>query len=168
MNEVGPALFEPTVLPLWAIFARLLCAAVLGGLIGFEAERGQHSAGLRTHMLVALAAAVFAILMLEFLNGPLANPERIRIDPTRVLVAVTTGVAFLAAGSIVRAGRHVRGLTTGAGLWLAGAIGTASGLGYVWIAGLAGVLGLAIIVLLRFIDHLIDHRGSAGKKGRAD
>ena len=106
-------------------------------------------------MLVALAAAVFSILMLEVLHLPLPEPERVRIDPIRVLEAVTAGVAFLAAGSIIRAGGVVRGLTTGAGLWLAGALGSACGLGYVVIALVAGAIGLVVIVALRFLDKLV-------------
>lgn len=156
MDELRREFLEPTILPIWVICARLLCAAVLGGAIGFERERGQHSAGLRTHMLVALAAAVFAILMLEFLQRPLPDPERVRIDPIRVLEAVTAGVAFLAAGSIIQAGRHVRGLTTGAGLWLAGAIGAACGLGYAAIALAATAIGMVVVVLLKFVDRAID------------
>ena len=106
--ETDPIPFlEPTAIPVWVIAARLLCAAVVGGLIGFERELEQHSAGLRTHMLVALAAAVFSILMLEVLHLPLPDPDRVRIDPIRVLEAVTAGVAFLAAGSIIRAGGTV-------------------------------------------------------------
>ncbi|MEW5422166.1 MgtC/SapB family protein [Amorphus sp. 3PC139-8] len=147
---------EPTAIPLWEVSVRLALAAILGGVIGFERERGQHAAGLRTHMLVALASAVFAVLMIEFLEGALSNPDRIRLDPTRVLVAVTTGVAFLAAGTIIRSGRQVHGLTTGAGLWLAGALGTASGLGYLQIAGVATVIGVIVIVFLKVVDNAID------------
>ncbi|MGX1309735.1 putative Mg2+ transporter-C (MgtC) family protein [Amorphus suaedae] len=154
--ETGPVPFiEPTAIPVWVITARLACAALVGGAIGFDRELEQHSAGLRTHMLVALAAAVFSILMLEVLHLPLPDPERVRIDPIRVLEAVTAGVAFLAAGSIIRAGGVVRGLTTGAGLWLAGALGSACGLGYVVIALIAGAIGLVVIVALRFLDKLV-------------
>lgn len=154
--ETGPIPFiEPMAIPVWVIAARLLSAAIVGGLIGFERELGQHSAGLRTHMLVALAAAVFSILMLEVLHLPVPDPERVRIDPIRVLEAVTAGVAFLAAGSIIRAGGTVHGLTTGAGLWLAGALGSACGLGYVIIALIAGAIGLVVIVVLRYLDKLV-------------
>ncbi len=106
-------------------------------------------------MLVALAAAVFSILMLEILHLPLPDPDRVRIDPIRVLEAVTAGVAFLAAGSIIQARGTVRGLTTGAGLWLAGALGSACGLGYIVIALIAGAIGLVVIVVLRYIDTLV-------------
>jgi putative Mg2+ transporter-C (MgtC) family protein len=154
--ETDPVPFiEPTAIAVWVIAARLACAAVVGGLIGFEREIGQHSAGLRTHMLVALAAAVFSILMLEILHLPLPDPDRVRIDPIRVLEAVTAGVAFLAAGSIIQARGTVRGLTTGAGLWLAGALGSACGLGYIVIALIAGAIGLVVIVVLRYIDTLV-------------
>lgn len=163
--ETDPIPFlEPTAIPVWVIAARLLCAAVVGGLIGFERELEQHSAGLRTHMLVALAAAVFSILMLEVLHLPLPDPDRVRIDPIRVLEAVTAGVAFLAAGSIIRAGGTVRGLTTGAGLWLAGALGSACGLGYIVIALLAAAIGLVVIVVLRYLDGLVSKARRARKR----
>ncbi len=147
--------FEPTALSYAAIVARMVVAALLGAMIGFERERRNRSAGLRTHMLVALAAAVFALLTLEIIQNPALENDRVRIDPTRVLQAMTAGVAFLAAGAIIQSQGHVRGLTTGAGLWLAGALGTAAGLGYGFIAFVAAVVGLVIIVVLRWLEPTI-------------
>lgn len=141
-------------MPLLVVVARMAIAAVLGAVIGFDQEWRQRSAGLRTHMLVSLAAAVFAILMQEVMVMQL--PDHARVDPIRVLEAVTAGVAFLAAGSIIRSGRSVRGITTGAGLWLAGAIGAATGLGLVWIAAVAAGFALIIIVVLRVVDKQIE------------
>ena len=88
-------------------------------------------------------------------------PTTARIDPIRVLEAVTAGVAFLAAGSIIRSGRHVRGLTTGAGLWLSGALGAACGLGYIWIGLVAGLFGLVIIVVFRLLDRAIEDKAGS-------
>ncbi|WP_156829319.1 MgtC/SapB family protein [Amorphus coralli] len=141
-------------MPVVVAVARMGIAALLGAAIGFDQEWRQRSAGLRTHMLVSLAAAVFAILMQEVMVMSL--PDHARVDPIRVLEAVTAGVAFLAAGSIIRSGRNVRGITTGAGLWLAGAIGAATGLGLVWIAAVAAGFALVIIVALRVVDRQIE------------
>jgi putative Mg2+ transporter-C (MgtC) family protein len=74
------------------------------------------------------------------------------MDPTRIIEAVTAGVAFLAAGTIIRGERSVRGLTTGAGMWLAGAIGVASGSGLLILAGIATLIAVIVITLLRIIE----------------
>lgn len=145
------AVFEPSTTPLAVVAARLGLAAALGGALGLDRELRNRAAGLRTHMLVSLAAALFALLILEFLDRPTSNPDRLRIDPSRILEGVTAGVAFLAAGTIIQARGSIRGITTGAGLWLAGAIGTAVGLGYGHIALVAAVIGITIISLLRMV-----------------
>ena len=141
---------------LWVLFLRLGIAALLGGIIGLEREWKAHAAGLRTHMLVSLAAAVFALLTLEVLQHPMLQHDRVRIDPLRVIEAVTAGVAFLAAGAIIQSRHHVRGLTTGAGLWLAGALGAACGLGYLGIAVIATFFGLVIMSVLRLVERSLE------------
>ena len=98
------------------IFARLFGAIVFGGLIGFEREARDRPAGFRTHILISLAAALFAIISIEAVHMPGFTDEQVRIDPLRVIEAVTAGVAFLAAGMIVFARGRVHGLTTGAGM----------------------------------------------------
>lgn len=150
---------NPTHEPFGVLTVRLLVAAVLGALIGLEREIKNHPAGLRTHMLVSTAAAAFTIMTFEIyhemvdLGGDLA-----RLDPIRVIEAVTAGVAFLAAGAIIRSGSgDIKGLTTGAAMWMAGAIGVASGAGFFSVAALATVLVLVITVVLgqiekRFLD----------------
>ncbi|MEJ8574558.1 MgtC/SapB family protein [Microbaculum marinum] len=131
-----------------AILARLASAAVLGLVIGLDREFRQVPAGLRTHMLVSLAAATFALLAFEIVER--AKHEGVtNTDPVRMIEAVTAGVAFLAAGSIIRGGRRVHGLTTGAAMWLAGAIGLACGVGAYSIAVVATVFGVAILTVIR-------------------
>ena len=115
-------------------------------MIGAEREWKQRPAGLRTHMLVCLAAALIALLTIEITHVPYFQDEAIRVDPIRLIEAVTAGVAFLAAGMIFFAKGEVHGLTTGAGMWLAGAVGLACGLGFWQIA--LFTTGLAVIVLL--------------------
>lgn len=134
------------------MIARLTAAALLAGLIGLDRELLQRSAGLRTHMLVSLAAAAFTIVMSEIVGSYADTSDHIRADPIRIIEAVTAGVAFLAAGSIIQARGGVRGLTTGAGLWLAGAIGLSVGAGYWTIAVIATVIGFIVITALRFAE----------------
>ncbi|WP_454851675.1 MgtC/SapB family protein [Rhizobium binxianense] len=131
------------------IFARLIGAIILGGMIGFEREARDHPAGLRTHILISLAAALFGIISIEAVHLPeLANDQQVRIDPVRVIEAVTAGVAFLAAGMIVFARGRVKGLTTGAGMWLSGAIGLAMGFGYWPVAAFAAIAAVCVLFVL--------------------
>lgn len=148
MSDIIADFGHPTWLPFSVIAARLLLAAVLGAAIGFEREWRHHPAGLRTHMLVALASAAFAILGIEILHSPQFDEDSARLDPTRIIEAITAGVAFLAAGSIIFARGRVKGLTTGAGLWLAGAIGLASGLGLWQVALFSSALAVVVLGLL--------------------
>jgi putative Mg2+ transporter-C (MgtC) family protein len=111
---------------------------------------------MRTHILVALAAATFAVLTLEL--AARADGEGMQSDPIRIIEAVTAGVAFLAAGSIIFARGHVQGLTTGASLWLAGAIGVACGIGHFFVALLATALATFILVVLRWVEAAIPQK----------
>jgi len=131
---------------------RLSVAMGLSGLIGFEREITGRAAGLRTHMLVGLAAALFTIIAFEMFAWVRQLEDSSGADPLRLLEAITAGVAFLAAGSIFRGEDRVRGLTTGAGLWMAGAVGMAAGQGLLGLATVATVLAVIVIALLRFIE----------------
>lgn len=146
------------------ICLRLLAALGLCALIGFEREARDHAAGLRTNMLVGLAAATFAIinaLLVAELDG-IASGEgalEINVDPLRLIEAVTGGVAFLAAGLIIFARGRVRGLTTGASMWLSAAIGLASGLGQWVVAVPATLLGVAVLAGVRVVERALGIRG---------
>ncbi len=148
-----------TSLPVGTIALRLVAAALLGAAIGIEREWRNRPAGLRTHMLTALAAAVFTILTGEILNSDMLDGDGAQADPIRVIEAVTGGVAFLAAGAIIQNRRGVQGLTTGAGMWLAGSLGVAAGLGQFVIGGLAAALGLIIIVLIKRAELALETEG---------
>lgn len=152
MQAVLADLSSGTFLPWQVICLRLGLATMLGGILGFEREMTAHSAGLRTHMLVSLAAATFAVLTIEIVSMPMFQTEHVRADPMRLVEAITAGVAFLAAGFIVFRGGSVRGLTTGAGMWLAGAIGLAAGLGLWLVAGLSCLLGTLVLALMRRLE----------------
>lgn len=118
---------------------RLVVAAALSGVIGFERQVAQKAAGLRTHMLVGLGAGLFALLSVEGFPGS---------DPSRVAAQIVAGVGFLGAGAIFRHGFSVRGLTTAAGLWTAAAVGTAAGIGQFTVA--VATTAVAVMVLLAF------------------
>ncbi|ALA20542.1 MULTISPECIES: MgtC/SapB family protein [Chelatococcus] len=130
------------------ICGALLCVTV----IGIEREVRGRPAGLRTHLLVGLAAAVFGLLAGEVVRAPIYDIDQVRSDPLRVVEAVTAGVAFLAAGLIVFAKGEVHGLTTGAGVWLAAAIGLSVGLGFWIIAIFATLVGTVVLHLLYQVE----------------
>lgn len=143
--------------------ARLVVAALLGMAVGLDRELRNHAAGLRTHMLVSVAAATFTVLALELIART-DSEDSVQADPTRVLEAVTAGVAFLAAGAIIQARGQVRGITTGAGLWLAGAVGTAAGIGAFVIAVMATVIGVIILsALTKLEEHLPNRKDGDGE-----
>lgn len=122
---------------------RLLAAAGMGALIGLDRELSDQPAGLRTHILVAVGAALFTM------SGSLAFSAP--VDPTRVAAQVVTGIGFLGAGAILRQGTNVRGLTTAAGLWVTAAVGVAVAFGFWEGAGFAtGISVLALFGLKRF------------------
>ena len=134
------------------ITLRLLIAAILGGLFGFERESKGKSAGLRTHMLVALGAALFVLI-----------PQQSGVsdaDITRVLQGLVAGVGFLGAGTIIKGdgGEEIKGLTTAAGIWLTAAIGVAAGLGRETTAILSTVLALVILTTLPRLARLFQNR----------
>ena len=126
------------------ITLRLLLAALLGGLLGWERERKGKAAGVRTHMLVAMGAALFVLV-----------PQQAGVstaDLTRVMQGLVTGIGFLGAGAIVK-GRNsseesVQGLTTAAGIWTTAAIGVAAGMGREATALLSALLALAVLALV--------------------
>jgi putative Mg2+ transporter-C (MgtC) family protein len=124
--------------------ARIFAALVLAGAIGFERESTDHSAGLRTHMLVGVGSCLFTLLMMILIER--YDTQAVRADPVRIVGAITSGVAFLAAGAIIQSRGRVKGLTTGGSLWMAGAIGLACGLGEYALAMIA--VGVTLIVLL--------------------
>lgn len=143
---------HPTFTSFPVIVARLLLAALFGAAIGFEREWRNRPAGLRTHVLVCVAAATFGILTIEIVHAPVFQlddvKDAVKVDPIRAVEAITAGIAFLAAGTILFAKGEVQGLTTGAGMWLAGAIGLAAGFGYWQIAGFGTLLVLVVLGLL--------------------
>jgi putative Mg2+ transporter-C (MgtC) family protein len=133
----------PNTVEATRVMVRLLAAVMLGGLLGYEREARGASAGLRTHMLVALGSALFMVV--PQMAG--ATVE----DLSRVLQGVVAGIGFLGAGAIIKLSedRKIRGLTTAASIWLTAAIGAAAGMGRITSAILCTLLALVILDLLR-------------------
>lgn len=134
---------------------RLGGAALLGAAIGFERELHASSAGLRTHIIVSMAACLFTLIAAEIMAHGIGAGDPPTTDPLRLIEAVTAGVAFLAAGSIITSGGRITGLTTGAGMWMAGAIGLACGSGLLPLAIMATVLTVTVLWLLRRVSRRI-------------
>ncbi|MGY6662174.1 MAG: MgtC/SapB family protein [Glycocaulis sp.] len=131
---------------------RLGLAALAGAFIGIERERPRRHVGLRTNMLVALAACLFTLLAFQIAISMGDDEAGIQADPVRVIEAVTAGVAFIAAGAIIRAGKDIHGVTTAAALWLSGAVGVAFGAGAFGIGAAAVALALIVLTILVSIE----------------
>lgn len=132
------------------ILLRLTLAALLGGLLGIEREQKGKAAGVRTHMLVAMGAALFVLLSQQAGMPP--------SDLSRVIQGVVAGIGFLGAGTILKGDDEdkVRGLTTAAGIWLTAAIGVAAGMGHESTAVLSTLLTLAILTLMPRLVALLE------------
>lgn len=156
LSAVG---FEDTHTPQHVLLFRLFVAAGLGGLIGFERGSKAGPAGLRTHILIAVAAALFTLLAFEIYWWAIAGGST-SPDPIRAIEAVTAGIAFLGAGAIFQQRGNVQGLTTGAGMWLAGAVGVATALGYYLIALSVAVLAVLVLWALRTFSHQVVGNGN--------
>lgn len=140
----------------WELLVRLVCAAVAGAALGFERDVSQRPAGLRTHALVAVGAATFAMAGAYGFTD-FASADR---DPARVAAQVVSGLGFIGAGAIIRNGAEVSGLTTAATVWAAGALGLmfAAGEFVIGIGALAAIV--VVLVALRPL------RQVSGKVGR--
>jgi putative Mg2+ transporter-C (MgtC) family protein len=134
----------PDALELARVAIKLALAAVLGGAMGWEREMKGKAAGLRTHMLVAVGAALFVMAPLEA-GVPLG-------DLTRVMQGVAAGIGFVGAGAILKMTDQgqVVGLTTAAGIWMTAAVGLAVGAGQVWLPVVGVVIAVAILALLGY------------------
>lgn len=137
------------------ITIRLLMAALLGGILGFEREQRGKAAGMKTHMLVAIGSALFVLIPMQ---AGLSESEI-----SRVVQGVIAGIGFLGAGAILKGAdeKDLKGLTTAASIWLTAAIGVAAGLGRESSAILCTALALTILVI---VPKCADWIGSRGKQ----
>lgn len=133
------------------ITIKLVLAAILGGLIGLDREYSKRPAGLRTHMLVTLGSAIFMLINLQLVS---IYPH---IDPGRFGAQVISGIGFLGAGTIIKKGPTISGLTTAAGLWTAASIGLAVGSGYYVLAIIATAVILMILRIFSFAESKFKH-----------
>ena len=146
------------------VLLRIVLAGVLGGAIGAEREIREREAGLRTHMLVAVGAALFTIVSAyAWRDFQFSAASGVTFDPTRIAAQVVTGIGFLGAGAIIRQGLSIRGLTTAASLWVVAAIGMASGAGYYSAAVITTVLVLVSLWPLRILAFRIFERIRPGE-----
>ena len=134
------------------ISTRLLMAALLGGILGFEREQRGKAAGIKTHMLVSIGSAFFVLI-----------PQQAGISDaelSRVVQGVIAGIGFLGAGAILKGEneKNLKGLTTAASIWLTAAIGVAAGLGRESSAMLCTFLALLVLVIVPKFINLIDHK----------
>jgi len=151
-----PIWIIPDTSHLIRVTTRLAVAALVGGVVGFEREAEHKFAGLRTHMLVSLGAALFTLVGME--AGVLPN------ELSRIIQGVATGIGFLGAGIIVHVDhdQRVRGMTSAAGIWLTAALGMAVGVGYLVPALVGVVLGWIILSTLHFVERWLE--SSTNKK----
>ena len=124
------------------IILRLLLAVALGAVIGFQRQRAKKPAGIRTHILISLGAALYTVVSIYAFSA----------DMARVAAGVVAGIGFLGAGAIIRERTGVAGLTTAASIWMVAGIGLAAGAGMYLIAVIATIIAVAIL----FIPHPSD------------
>jgi putative Mg2+ transporter-C (MgtC) family protein len=139
------------------LLLRIVVATALGGVIGLERQVHRRPAGLRTHMLVALASATFMVVSTHFVYFQhYRRDDLVTVDTSRIAASVVAGTGFLAGGAILRTGLNVQGLTTGAGLWLVSSIGLAAGGGMYVESAAATALGLLALSVVRRLERKED------------
>ena len=121
---------------------RLLLAAALGAIIGYQRERAGKPAGLRTHVLICIGSALFTIASIYGFGVA---------DPARIAAGIVTGIGFLGAGAIIRTREHIVGLTTAASIWAVAAIGLTAGAGLYLISAVT----TAVIMIILLLPHPI-------------
>lgn len=130
------------------IILRLFLSALLSGLIGLERQVHRRAAGLRTHILVSIGSTLIMLTSLYIFD---IYKDKVPVDPARIAAGVITGIGFLGAGTIIRYGEEIRGLTTAASLWVVAALGLAVGCGF-YVAAIATTL--FVLLALMFLRRL--------------
>lgn len=140
----------PEARQFWRISIRLVVAMIVGAVVGVQRERSGKPAGVRTHMLVALGAALFVIGPMEF--GMVEN------DLSRVIQGLVTGIGFLGAGAILKLEdkREIEGLTTAAGIWMTAAMGLAAGLGRFGLALISVIFAWFVLAVVKRTEHWLN------------
>jgi putative Mg2+ transporter-C (MgtC) family protein len=136
----------------WEVLLRLVVSMIIGGAVGFERETGNRPAGFRTHTLVCMGACI-VMLTSEYVFETYEGLTS--FDPTRMGAQVISGIGFLGAGTILKTGFSVKGLTTAASLWVVACIGLAIGVGFYYGAVAMAVLVYVTLILLKKVDKFI-------------
>ena len=131
---------------------RLVLAFILGALFGLEREKRHKPAGLRTHTLVCLGAALFTMAGTHGFPAAASGTTTVNYDPARVAAQIVSGVGFIGGGIIFKEHDHVRGITTAASIWLTAGLGMGIASGIYLLTGVAALLGLIGLKLDRFLD----------------
>ena len=140
------------------LIERIALGAALGGVIGYERDRHRRPVGLRTHLIVAMAAATFTVLSAQFVYWQhYGKDDLVEVDTERIAASVVSAVGFLAGGAILRTGITVQGLTTAAGLWLVTAIGMCAGAGMFVVSIAVTAMGIVALTVLRRFEDKDDH-----------
>jgi len=157
LNNAFPNFFDGQVL--LRVVIRLAAAILLGGAIGWERQIEGKTAGVRTHMMVSLGAALFALASLE------SNADSKEL--TKVIQGVAAGVGFLGAGAIIKvsSGNEAKGLTTAAGIWMTAAIGLAAGAGLIWPALVGVVMAWLVLGYFHVVERWWRHRRKLRRHG---
>ena len=148
----------------WEMLIRLVLAAIIGVVIGWNPQRAHKPAGVRTHVMVSLGSALIMMISLELF---LRYSELSRnIDPGRIAAQVVTGIGFIGAGTIIRAeGGLVRGLTTAASVWAVAGIGLACGAGMYMLAGMGTTVAVVALAMVNYLLRMKKRfKKSSGKK----
>jgi putative Mg2+ transporter-C (MgtC) family protein len=135
------------------LLIRLVVGTVLGGVIGYERDVHGRPAGLRTHLIVALASTTFMLVSHFVYFQHYTKDDLVTVDTSRIAASVVTGIGFLGGGAILRTGLSVQGLTTAAGLWLVAAIGLSAGAGMYVVSVAATLFGVVALAVLRRFEH---------------
>jgi putative Mg2+ transporter-C (MgtC) family protein len=144
----------------WAydLFIRLFLAAIAGAIVGIEREYHGRPAGMRTHILVSLGAAMISLISIEMtlMTEPMTDNVRFQVDPGRIVQGVVTGIGFLGAGAIIKIGATARGLTTAASLWCIAIVGMGFGFGIYRIPALGTLLMLFTLMILGRVEKWVE------------
>ncbi len=146
------------------IALRLGSAMIFGLLLGLDREVRGRDAGIRTHMLVALGAAVMTIIAFELYDALQTRHQDAGGDPLRVVQGVVTAVGFLAAGAVIRAHGEVQGLTTAVNIWLCGAVGLACGAGHYILAAITAGFTVTTVTGMYLIKRLLMRADEVSEK----
>ena len=143
------------------MIGRVVMAAVLGAVLGFERSRAGQAAGVRTNLMISVAACLFTYLGAEvFTSEPGMGPR----DPARVAAQIVTGVGFLGAGTLLQSKNKIRGLTTAATIWLVAAVGMAVGVGFYSGAVFVTVFAVVALILLAPVSEYLSLEASEERK----